>query len=47
MNMVGASPQAASATLDGKAVALDGGAALVPLRADRGLHRVEIVLRSL
>jgi cyclic beta-1,2-glucan synthetase len=44
---VGASPQASSATLDGKAVALEGGAALVPLRADRGLHHVEIVLRSL
>jgi cellobiose phosphorylase len=42
----GEGSQVSSATLDGKAVALAGGAALVPLRADRGLHRVEIVLRA-
>jgi cyclic beta-1,2-glucan synthetase len=42
----GAGGVAASATLDGTPVALRDGAALVPLRADRGLHHVEIVLRA-
>jgi cyclic beta-1,2-glucan synthetase len=43
---VGGGARVSSATLDGTPVALAGGAALVPLRADRGLHRVEIVLRA-
>jgi cyclic beta-1,2-glucan synthetase len=43
---VGAGPQVASASLDGAPLSLDNGAALVPLRADRGMHRVDIVLRA-
>jgi cyclic beta-1,2-glucan synthetase len=43
---VGGDARVASATLDGTAVALRDGAALVPLRADRGTHHVEIVLRA-
>jgi cellobiose phosphorylase len=35
---------AASATLDGKPLALLGGAAVVPLHADGALHRVEMML---
>jgi hypothetical protein len=35
-----------SASLDGQAIEVDNGAALVPLRADRALHRVDIVLRA-
>jgi cyclic beta-1,2-glucan synthetase len=42
----GGNPAVSSATLDGAPVALQDGAALVPLRAGRGRHRVEIVLRA-
>ncbi|HEY1227859.1 MAG TPA: hypothetical protein VGF26_11130, partial [Ramlibacter sp.] len=42
----GGNPVVASGTLDGAPVPLRDGAALVPLRADRGLHHVEIVLRA-
>jgi cyclic beta-1,2-glucan synthetase len=43
---VGAGARVSSAKLDGRPVAVADGAALVPLRADRGLHRVDIVLRA-
>jgi hypothetical protein len=43
---VGAHGAVASCLLDGRALALDGDAALVPLLADGGLHKVEIVLRA-
>ncbi|MFL6674108.1 MAG: GH36-type glycosyl hydrolase domain-containing protein [Massilia sp.] len=43
---VGADSQVASASLDGLAAGVENGAALVPLRADRQLHRVDIVLRA-
>jgi cyclic beta-1,2-glucan synthetase len=43
---VGGDAAVSSATLDGSPVAMSDGAALVPLRADRGTHRVEIVLRA-
>jgi cyclic beta-1,2-glucan synthetase len=43
---LGGDAAVSSATLDGAPVALLDGAALVPLRADRGRHRVEIVLRA-
>jgi cyclic beta-1,2-glucan synthetase len=43
---VGAHGVVASCLLDGRALALDGEAALVPLLADGGLHKVEIVLRA-
>jgi cyclic beta-1,2-glucan synthetase len=42
----GAAGSVSSATLDGTPVALRDGAALVPLRADGGLHHVEVVLRA-
>jgi cyclic beta-1,2-glucan synthetase len=42
----GADAVVASGTLDGAPVPLQDGAALVPLRADRGMHRVDIVLRA-
>jgi cyclic beta-1,2-glucan synthetase len=42
---VGGDAAVSSATLDGQPVPLQDGAALVPLRANRGRHRVEIVLR--
>jgi cellobiose phosphorylase len=42
----GGGGQAAAATLDGQPVALKDGAALVPLRADRGLHHVSITLSA-
>jgi cyclic beta-1,2-glucan synthetase len=43
---IGAGAQVASARLDGRPVAVLDGAALVPMHADRGLHRVDIVLRA-
>jgi cyclic beta-1,2-glucan synthetase len=43
---VGDDAGVSSATLDGQPLTLQDGAALVPLRANRGLHRVEIVLRA-
>jgi cyclic beta-1,2-glucan synthetase len=42
----GGNPVVVSGTLDGAQLALQDGAALVPMRADRGLHHVEIVLRA-
>jgi cyclic beta-1,2-glucan synthetase len=42
----GAQGVVAACLLDGRALVLDGGAALVPLLADGGLHKVDIVLRA-
>jgi cellobiose phosphorylase len=44
---VGGAPQVVAATLDGRPLAVEDGAALVPLAADDATHRVEIVLRAL
>jgi cellobiose phosphorylase len=43
---VGGLPQVVAATLDGQPVAVEDGAALVPLAASDATHRVEIVLRA-
>jgi cyclic beta-1,2-glucan synthetase len=44
---VGGTPQVAAATIDGRPLAVEDGAALVPLAAGGATHRVEIVLRAL